>query len=99
MKNYINKISQEIKIKQPQKLQNNIQNSVMEEKFNKMIDIQNNSIKRNMKEGKESVLWIFSDKEYYHNDLEKTWFNLFYDRAKKMFEKNGYIISGVIIKW
>lgn len=69
------------------------------EKFQKMIDIQQNKIIESMQTGKKSVIWIFSDKCYYHNDFEMAWFEEFENKARKHFEKAGYKIKGITITW
>lgn len=74
-------------------------NNAKEEKFDTMVKIQENFIKENMKEGRKSVIWIFSDKEYYHNDLERTWFNEFENKARLLFEEQGFKINGILINW
>jgi hypothetical protein len=77
----------------------NIQEKLKKEKFEKMIQIQEKFIIEHVKQGKNSVLWIFSDKEYYTNDLQKQWYVEFYEKAKKKFIKDGYKINGILIKW
>ena len=52
-----------------------------------------------MKQGYNSVLWIFSDKEQYTNPKEKEWYQEFYNEAKIGFENQGFKISGILIKW
>ena len=68
-------------------------------KFEKMIGIQEKFIKENMFEGKKSVVWIFQDIEYYNSEIERMWFKEFREKAKSMFEKKGFEINGVVIKW
>lgn len=86
-------------IRNANELKNNTQNEVKTEKFQKMLSIQQRFIEENMKCGKNSVIWIFSDKEYYHNEFERKWFLEFNNNAKKLFEENGYKISGIVIRW
>ena len=74
-------------------------NKNKEEKYKQMIGIQEKFIRENMKNGEHSVIWIFSDKDYYHNKLERTWYEDFYDKAKKEFEKHGFTIKGIVITW
>jgi len=78
---------------------NNITENVAKEKFIEMVNIQERFIKENMREGKKSVLFIFSDIEYFYNKTEKTWFNTFKQEAKELFEKQGFNINGVLIRW
>ena len=86
-------------MKNANKLKNNIQNNIKIEKFQKMVSIQRKFIEDNMREGKDSVIWIFSDKEYFHNDFERQWFSEFNSKAKILFEKNGYNINGILVSW
>ena len=76
-----------------------ITNNKKESKFDKMVKWQEKIIKGNMEQGLRSVLWIFSDKEQYTNDLEKQWFNEFDERAKTLFKRQGFVINGILIKW
>jgi hypothetical protein len=52
-----------------------------------------------MKQGYNSVLWIFSDKEQYTTPREKEWHQEFYNEAKIGFENQGFKINGIFIKW
>jgi len=88
-----------VSIMTAQELQNNIQSKAKEEKFQKMVNIQQKFIEENMKCGKNSVIWIFSDKEYFHNSFERQWFTEFNSKARRLFEQNGYIINGIVITW
>jgi len=78
---------------------NNITENIAKEKFAEMVNIQERFIKENMKQGKRSVLFIFSDIEYFHSKTEKTWFNTFKQEAKELFKKQGFNINGVLISW
>lgn len=69
------------------------------EKFEKLMDIQRTKISESMQDGKKSVIWVFSDKGYYHNDLERAWFDEFDGNARKQFIKAGYKIKGASITW
>lgn len=69
------------------------------EKYSKMVDIQMTKIEENMQVGKKSVVWIFSDKDYYHNDFEREWFDEFAKAAREHFENAGYKINGIMITW
>lgn len=70
------------------------------EKFEKMMDIQRTKIIESVQDGKKSVIWVFSDKGYCHNDLEMTWFDEFERKARNEFEKYGYkIIGNTVIVW
>lgn len=69
------------------------------EKYQKMIDIQQTKINESMQTGKKSVIWIFSDKGYYHNDFEMAWFEEFETKAREHFEKAGHKIKGIVITW
>lgn len=80
-------------------LEKSVHNEVKENKFEKMLSIQMGKIKDNMKMGRNSVVWVFSDIEYYHNDLEKSWFKEFDERAKVLFEDAGYKINSIVIRW
>ena len=80
-------------------MEKSVHNDVKENKFNQMVDIQNKFIKERMQSGEKSVIWIFSDKEYYHNDLERGWFEEFKERATQQFKEAGYKIKGIIITW
>ena len=68
-------------------------------KFKKMMSIQEQFIKEKMSSGGRSIIWIFSDKEYYNNDLERSWFYEFEEKAKQEFKKKGFSINGILIKW
>jgi len=68
-------------------------------KFEEMLSIQESFIAKQMKEGKRSVIWIFSDKEYYLNELEKSWYYPFEMDAREIFENNGFKITGIVIRW
>lgn len=81
------------------KIENKIQEETKNKKFEKMVSIQEKFIKETMATGRKYVIWIFSDIGYYHNDLEKTWFEEFANKAKLMFEKAGYKINGICINW
>lgn len=74
-------------------------NDAKEEKFSQMVEIQEGFIKENMKKGERQVIWIFSDKEYYNNSLEKTWFEEFANRAETLFVKQGFEIHGIVVCW
>ena len=87
------------KLKNASKLKNSMEENLKSEKFEKMMKAQQSFIEDNMKHGITSVIWIFSDKEQYNNTLEKSWFVEFNNRAKILFEKKGYVVNGVIIKW
>lgn len=76
-----------------------IRNQVKEKKFGELVDIQQRFIKENMEKMERNVLWIFSDREYYHEDYAKSWFEEFQKRAKDLFEQNGFVISGILITW
>jgi hypothetical protein len=80
-------------------MEQRIHNGCKAEKFERMIIIQNDFIAGAMKENKKSVVWIFSDKEYYHNDLEKGWFEEFEAKARKLYEEKGYKTKGIVITW
>ena len=88
-----------MEIQNIQNLKKEILINFKKEKFDKMVTIQNNKVIEQIKEGKSSVIWIFSDKEYYHNQMEKSWFEEFNDKAKKLFENNGYKINGILLLW
>ena len=77
----------------------NIMNDVKIEKFNRMVKHQEKIIKENMKQGYNSVLWIFSDKEQYTTPNEKEWYQEFYNEAKTGFQNQGFKIDGIFIKW
>lgn len=76
-----------------------VHKELIDEKFEKMVNIQQEKIKGNMREGRNSVLWIFSDIGYFHNDFEKCWYEEFNTRAKELFENAGYKVSGCVIRW
>lgn len=82
-----------------QELQNSIQSKAKEKKFQQMINIQQKFIEENMKCGKNSVIWIFSDKEYFHNSFERQWFSEFESKARRLFKQDGFTINGVLITW
>lgn len=68
-------------------------------KFDDMQNIQIKFIKSNMAEQKKSVVWIFSDIEYYQGEMERKWFKEFNKKAKEIFEENGFKVNGVLITW
>lgn len=76
-----------------------VHKELIDEKFEKMVNIQQEKIKGNMREGRNSVLWIFSDIGYFYNDFEKCWYEEFNTRAKELFENAGYKVSGCVIRW
>jgi aromatic ring-opening dioxygenase LigB subunit len=76
-----------------------IVNNEKQVKFDKMVKIQEKFIKENMADGKRSVLWIFSDKEYYNTNFERQWFTEFYNSAKSIFARQGFVIKGITINW
>ena len=70
------------------------------EKFEKMLSIQQKKIEETMKRGEYNhCVWIFKDKEYYYNTLERSWYEEFLNKATKMFEDAGYSIKGIIVRW
>lgn len=77
------------------------QNSVAkkEEKYKFLINRQEDIIKEAIKRGDRSRLFLFSDKEYYHGEIERGWYQEFYDRAKRELERAGYKISGICVTW
>lgn len=80
-------------------LEHDIHQKLKDEKFDKMLVIQNERIIENMEVGKKSVVWIFSDKEYYHNELESSWFEEFEKIARKIYEDGGFKINGCVVSW
>lgn len=88
-----------MKIKNVNKTEANIHKEIKEEKFSKLVSIQEDFIKEAMKEGRKSVVWIFNNAEYYHNALERSWFEEFKNEAKRIFEKAEYRVNGVLICW
>lgn len=79
---------------------NNIQAQLKKEKFEQMIKIQQEKIENIMRGGEyRSVVWIFKDKEYYHNTLERSWYEEFLNKATKLFEDAGYTINGITVRW
>lgn len=80
-------------------LECDIQQKLKDEKFDKMLVIQGEKIVESMEVGKKSVVWIFSDKDYYHNELESSWFEEFEKAARKIYEDGGFKISGCIVSW
>jgi peptidase E len=70
-----------------------------ERKFKVMLNTQEDFIKENMQEGKRNVVWIFSDPEYYCNSSEKQWYAEFNNRAKEIFEKQGFAVNAITIEW
>ena len=88
-----------MEIKDARTLKHEIEDKVKKEKFEEMLDIQQRTIENAMKEGEHTIIWVFSDKEYYHSNLGKTWFNEFADNARMLFEGKGYKIHGSIICW
>jgi hypothetical protein len=82
-----------------QELQNKVCQTEKENKYKDMVKIQMRFIKEEMERGGHSVIWIFSDMEYYTNNLQKTWFDEFAMRAKSAFESKGFHVFGVAIRW
>jgi hypothetical protein len=76
-----------------------VHKELIDEKFKNMVSIQQKFIKEHMKEGKNSVVWIFNDIDYFHNDFEKCWYEEFNTRAKELFENAGYKVSRYMIRW
>ena len=88
-----------LNIKYAQKLKSKIESKEKNKKFENMVEIQQRFIVDNMEQGKNSVVWIFNDREYYNNNLEKEWYEEFRAQAKALFEKKGYAVNGVVIRW
>jgi len=88
-----------MRIKNASKSKSCILNKIKREKFESMISVQQKFISENMGCGKNTVLWIFSDREQYSNDGEIEWFAEFDSKAKTMFEKKGYKIKGISVFW
>lgn len=88
-----------MKILKAKEMERLVHKELIDEKFEKMVDIQQKKIKSNMREGRNSVVWIFSDIDYFHNDFEKCWYEEFNERAKELFEDAGYKVGKITIKW
>lgn len=80
-------------------LQNKVCQTEKENKYKDMVKIQMRFIKEEMERGGHSVIWIFSDREYYTSPLQRMWFEEFANRAKPEFEKKGFFVSGIVVKW
>lgn len=80
-------------------LEMSIHNKLKEDKYEEMLSIQMKKIEENMKNGRKYVVWIFSDKEYYHNNMEKKWSHEFEERAREVFENAGYKVEEIVIRW
>lgn len=89
-----------MEIMNAQRQKDMIHAQLKKEKFEKMLSIQQKKIEEMMKRGEYNhCVWIFKDQEYYHNTLERSWYEEFLNKATKMFEDAGYNIKGIIIRW
>lgn len=89
-----------MEIMNAQRQKDMIHAQLKKEKFEHMLSIQQNKIEETMKRGEyNGCVWIFKDKEYYHNTLERSWYEEFLNKATKMFEDAGYSIKGIIVSW
>lgn len=77
----------------------NIKMNKKQEKYCSLINIQEKLIKENMAAGNNSVIFIFTDREYYHNDMERAWFEEFRKKAVDELKNNGFSISGILVTW
>ncbi len=86
-------------IRHANELKKDIQENTKTKKFQDLIFYQNMYIKNNMVCDKNTALWIFNHKDYYHTDLERKWVEEFNNKATKMYEEKGYRILGDTINW
>jgi hypothetical protein len=90
-------------IKPAHELQKEIHAQVKQEKFDSILNLQMESIKRCMSEFRTDCNFFFADSTQYRRDFEKQWKIEFYNKAVNLFESNGYKIvmcgSNTLITW
>lgn len=81
---------------------NDIRNSLnakKEEKYYKLMKIQEKIIEDGIKAGDHSRLFIFTDIGYFHDEIERGWYKELFDRAVKEMTDAGYKLSGICVYW
>ena len=102
-KRMITHIGTNIEIENAKILAKSIQERVKQEKFEKMLKHQINSIESCMSEFRNDCNFFFADGSQYGRDFEKQWKEEFYNSAVRLFEQKGYRIvkqgNYTLIKW